>query len=106
MAAKDVFDLDTIAVEETPFPFKFGGESFEMAGDPDVQLWEYLAKGDIQTALWLGLGDEQYKVLDELDEVLTQKRCEALLEAYGKHCGVAPGKSSGPSKSSKRTSGR
>jgi len=101
----EVFDLDAVVTpdELAPFPFKFGGEQFELAADPDVATWEHLAKGNIQTALWLALGQEQYEVLDELEAVLTSSKMEALLEAYAKHLGIEPGKSGGRSASSKST---
>lgn len=103
-----ILDLDAVAAPEgrEPFPFVFGGEQFELSADPDVATWEHLAKGNIQTALLMALGGEQYQKLDELDAVLTSARMEALLEAYSKHLGIEPGKSGGRSASSGSTLAR
>ena len=98
------FDLDAIVDEEEPFGFTFGGMSFTFPADPDIVALEYFDKGDLQNALFVLLGPEQYEVMDGIPADVArmgQRRFTALMEAYGKHLGVNPGKLSGPSKSAR-----
>jgi len=98
------FDLDAVLEEGEPFAFTFGGQEFTFPGDPDIVALEFFDKGDLQNALYVLLGREQYERMDAIPAStarMGQKKFQALMEAYGTHLGVDPGKSSGPSKSAR-----
>ena len=99
-----VFDLDALADEADPFTFTFGGQEFTFPADPDIVALEFFDKGDFQNALFVLLGDEDYQRMDAIPATTARMghaRFAALMEAYGRHLGVEPGKSSGPSKSAR-----
>lgn len=101
------FDLDAVQREGEdgpgPFPFKFGGESFELAGELDVRVIAALDRGDLDRALRGLLGDDQYERLDSLPAVLDETRFKALLERYAEHRGVTLGESRASRRSSQST---
>lgn len=99
----DVFDLDAVVDDRPPFHFRFGGHEFTFPGDPDI-LWIDMARqGAYHECLRVLLGPEQFKALDGLDVVFSQRKFDQLLERYAGHLGVDLGKSSGPSRSSATT---
>lgn len=98
----DVFDLDAIEKEGKPFRWKFGGSLFSFPPNPPIAAIEYLSKGDLQMALWLLLGEEEYERLDALPKLMDDEEFRQLVERYFSRVGAPLGKSPKPSKSARQ----
>jgi hypothetical protein len=88
-----VFDLDAVANEANaePFKFTFGGQRYEMPGTVDIRVVTSLTAGDLEAALRLLLGDEQWAKIQASPAVLDHVKFQSLLAAYMEHTGMTLG---------------
>lgn len=101
----DVFDLDAVAAESEaePFPFKFGGDVYELPAHIDLRASVAWAEGHILDAFTLLLGEDQWQQIQDSDAVLDDNQFLALMDAYQKHLGLRAGESKASSRSSRST---
>lgn len=99
------FDLDALESEGKPFPFRHGGEDYELPPSIDLRVALAEEAGKIDEALRLLLGTEQWDRIVASEAVFDSTKFVALMEAYKKHLGVAAGESLASSPSSGSTGG-
>jgi hypothetical protein len=87
-----VFDLEAAAAaanaEAAPFPFTFKGQSYELPAQTSwpVSALTALARGELDTALQVLLGEDQYERL--MLAGITVGQLNALFEGVAKSAGV------------------
>lgn len=115
----EMFDLDALESEGTPFRFRFGGEDYEFPADLDFALIDLIGnldddptKVDISVLTRLArrlFGSEQWARVEASDASFGVVKLIGLMNAYQKHLGVSLGElqaSTGSSKSTVRPSKR
>lgn len=91
------FDLDAAVAdseEKPPFVFTFGGETYELPGEPNLLAFTKLASDnplEAYHALLAIFGEDQYRRLEANPKVFGDRALAKFMEAYGDHAGMAPG---------------
>lgn len=101
----EVFDLDALETEGKPFPFKHGGEDYELPATVPLKFAMAQQEGRLAGMLEALLGHDQWTRLMASDAVFDDRKFEALMTAWNKHLGVAPGESRASRRSSGSTAG-
>lgn len=106
----EVFDLDALASETTddegePFPFRFGGESYELPPQFPMLALAAISAGELGDGLRILLGNDQWQRMLHAKATFNEKMLKALLEQYSAHVGSSLGESSASTGSSKSTGG-
>lgn len=87
-ATAEVFDLDALEAEGTPFKFRHAGVEYTMPYDVDLTTVGALNAGDFDRAMERLLGEDVWKGIQESDKPFGVKKMLALLDEYAKHLGV------------------
>jgi len=101
----NVFDLDALETDGTPFPFRHGGEDYVLPPSIDLRVALAEEAGRVDDALRLLLGDEQWDRIVASEAVFDSAKFLALMEAYKRHLGTTLGESAASSRSSASTGG-
>lgn len=101
----DILDLDALINEAkgTPFQFKFGGDVYNLGTHMDVRAATLMAKGDIDRAMRILMGDEQWQRMMDSPQLLTAEAFVAIFNRFAAHSGVDLPNSSASASSSSST---
>lgn len=106
----EVFDLDAFEGDardrKPPFLFRFGGEDYELPGNPSILAVMDIESGRLEAGLRKLLGPEQFARMVATDAVMDEPRLTALLVRWQRHLGLAPGNSKASPGSSRTTARR
>lgn len=84
----DVFDLDALEAEGTPFQFRHAAKVYELPPDVDLTTVALLDAGDFERVMQRLLGEDVWKGIVESDKPFGVKKLLTLFDAYAKHLGV------------------
>lgn len=101
----DILDLDALVNEAkgVPFRFKFGGDVYDLGSHMDVRAATLMTKGDIDAAMRILMGNEQWQRMMDSPQLLTAEAFVAIFNGFAAHSGVDLPNSSDSASSSPST---
>lgn len=101
----DILDLDALVNEAkgVPFQFKFGGDVYDLGSHMDVRAATLMAKGEVDGAMRILMGDEQWQRMMDSPQLLTVEAFIAIFNGFAAHSGVDLPNSSASASSSSST---